>query len=171
MTVTVTPSDSRTTPLGVWRYGYDYLKAARRLDDADPNPWVSSNVTHQCVCQAVELAFKSFLLAHGKTLNDLRDIGHSMLRAMQEAEQLGLTPRPAGQRAAITQMDGYYRQHEFRYIVTGIKDYPPLDALLTACAWVLHEAAPDVAASMGNHDLVNRMRLDVSSTFGKTPPA
>ena len=163
--------NQRTTPLGIWRYGYDYLRAAVTLDDADPNPWVASNVTHQCVCQGIELAFKSYLLARGGTLNDLKTVGHSLMRSMVAAEDLRLTPLSPEHRDAMEMMDRYYREHEFRHIVTGLKEYPNLSRLLSAGATILYNAAPDVESAMGSNDLVHRMRLDLSAVLGQTPPA
>jgi len=161
--------DDRTTAFGVWRFGRDYLKAAHTLDDADTNAWVASNVTHQCVCQGIELAFKSYVLAKGKTLNDLRSIGHSLVKCMNAAVDLGLPKPSAEYRAALDMIDRYYKDHEFRYIVTGMKEYPALGALLAVCAKTLYDAAPDVASAMGEPKMVGRMRLDLSADFGLTP--
>jgi hypothetical protein len=86
--------DLRTTALGLWRFAYDYLKAAQTLDDADPNPWVPSNVTHQCACQGIELAYKSYMRARGKTVKDLIDIGHSLMKCKDVAIGLGF-PAPS----------------------------------------------------------------------------
>jgi hypothetical protein len=161
--------DSRTTALGLWRFAYDYLKAAQTLDDADPNPWVPSNVTHQCACQGIELAYKSYMLASGKNLDDLRAVGHSLMKCMDAAIRLGLTAPSADHHEALEMMDRYYRGHEFRYIVTGMKEYPALGRLLSAGAAVLYDAAPVVAEAMGTPGNVRRLRLELSAALGQTP--
>jgi len=90
---------------------------------------------------------------------------------MVAAEDLGLTPLSPEHRDAMEMMDRYYREHEFRYIVTGLKEYPNLSRLLSAGATILYNAAPDVESAMGSNDLVHRMRLDLSAVLGQTPPA
>jgi hypothetical protein len=67
-------------------------------------------------------------------------------------------------------MDRYYREHEFRYIVTGMKEYPVLGRLLSVGAAVLYDAAPVVAEAMGTPGNVRRMRLELSARLGQTPP-
>jgi hypothetical protein len=163
--------ESRTTPLGVWRYALSYLRAAQTLDDADPNPWVPSNVTHQCVCQGIELAYKSYLLASGKTVDDLRAVGHSMIRCKNAAVELGFPAPTADHREALEMMDSYYREHEFRYIVTGTKHYPVLGRLLGVGRQILFDAAPAVAQTLGEPALVGRIRGDLSRYLGQTPSA
>jgi hypothetical protein len=41
--------EERQSAFGVWRYGYEYIKASKTIDDHDPNPWVASSVTYQCL--------------------------------------------------------------------------------------------------------------------------
>ena len=67
-------------------------------------------------------------------------------------------------------MDRYYREHEFRYIVTGMKEYPALGRLLSVGAAILYDAAPVVAEAMDAPGLVSRMRLDLSTGLGYPPP-
>ena len=72
--------------------------------------------------------------------------------------------------SALKVIDQHYRQHEFRYIVTGMKEYPALGFLLAGCAQNLYDAAPDVAEATSEPKRVGRMRLDLSADFGLTPP-
>jgi hypothetical protein len=162
--------DRRTTPFGVWRNGYSYLKAAKTLDDADANPRFTSDVTHQCVCQGIELAFKSYMLAKGKTLHDLKAVGPSLMRCMDAAVELGLTAPSADHRQVLAVMDRYYSEHEFRYIVTGSSDYPALRCLLSVGTQVLRGAAPAVSEAVDAPDLLRGMRFGLSTDLGPTPP-
>ncbi len=165
-----------TTALGLWRYAGTYLKAARTLDDADPNPWFASHVSYQCACQGIELAFKSYLRAKGFSLKKLRKVGHSLGSCMEAAKAQGMRPPSAQAAAAIAMIDRYYKEHQFRYIVTGMKQYPSLGDLLKAGAAILNVAASDVASAMNPDDAglakatTRRMKLDVSATFGATRP-
>ena len=162
-----TADDRRTTPYGMWRYGNSYLFAAKTLDAANPNPRFTSDVTHQCVCQGIELAFKSYILANGKSLNDLKVIGHSLLKCMNVAVALGMSHRSADHLHAIEMMDHYYSEHEFRYIVTGSEEFPIVSRLFSVGAYVLYDAAPSVAEAMDAPDLLEGMRLGLSADFGE----
>ena len=163
--------DSRTTALGLWGYAFGYLRAAHTLDDADSNPWVSSNVTHQCVCQGIELAYKSYIRARGKTVKDLIDIGHSLMKCKDVAMGLGLTAPSADHFDALKMMDRHYREHEFRYIVTGTKEYPMLGRLLSVGATVLYDAAPAISEATGDApELLRRMWEELSARLGHPPP-
>src|SRR6266446_7364294 len=107
------PADERTTALGLWRYSFDYLKAANIVDKHDPNPWVESQVTYQLVCQGLELALKAYLRATGQTVRDLIRTGHSLEKCLNSAERAGLTPLCQELRAALLMIDRYYKQNEF----------------------------------------------------------
>ena len=84
--------EERQSAFGVWRYGYEYVKASKTVDDHDSNPWVASSVTYQCACQGIELAFKAYLRAKGHDLYSLRKFGHSLHESgdeMRVASPLG----------------------------------------------------------------------------------
>ncbi len=158
----------RQSALGLWRYAFDYLKAAKILDENDPNHWSASSVTYQCTCQAIELGFKSYLRAKGDGVRALQRLGHSLVKCRRKATRVGLPPRTAPDMEAIRMIDRYYRAQEFRYIKTGMKHYPGIGELERACAVVLHDVADDVAAAMGSPELANTMKRKVSYTFGRT---
>ena len=162
--------EERQTGVGLWRYAYEYLKAAKTVDDHDPNPWVASSVTYQCACQGIELAFKAYLRAKGYDLHSLRKMGHSLVKCMKTAAKCGLPARSAADGTVIRMVDRYYKTQEFRYIKTGIKEYPNISELLRAGAVLLDAIAADVAVATGNTGLANRMKLDTSATFGFTQP-
>ncbi len=158
--------EDRTTAFGLWRYALEYLAAARTLADAETQLRrivIHTDVTYQCACQGLELAFKAFLRAGGATVDDLRGIGHPITKAMTRAFDLGLTKLNPSHLAAINLVDRLYAAHEFRYIVTGSKEYPTLTTLLEAGASALMAIAPAVSkATTGDESLVPRMRQDAT---------
>jgi hypothetical protein len=162
--------EERQSAFGVWRYGYEYVRASKTIDDHDPNPWVASSVTYQCACQGIELAFKAYLRAKGHDLYDLRKLGHSLVKCMKAATKCGLPARSVEDARAIQLVDRYYKTQEFRYIKTGPKEYPNIGELMRAGAVLLDAVADDVATAMGKPDLANRMKLDTSAAFGFTQP-
>ena len=89
---------------------------------------------------------------------------------MKAATKCGLPPRSVADATAIRMVDRYYMAQEFRYIKTGLKEYPNIGELMRAGAVLLDAVADDVATAMGNPDLANRMKFDTSATFGFTQP-
>jgi hypothetical protein len=162
--------EERQSAFGVWRYGYEYIKASKTVDDHDSNPWVASSVTYQCACQGIELAFKAYLRAKGHDLHSLRKFGHSLVKCMKAATKYGLPARSIADATAIRMVDPYYKAQEFRYIKTGLKEYPNIGELMRAGAVLLDAVADDVAAAMGSPALANRMKLNTSAEFGFTQP-
>ena len=168
--------EERTTARGLWRYAYDYLRAANRLDEIDPDPAGSSQVSYHLACHALEVAFKAYLRAKGARLDDLKRHGHSLESVRVAAEAQGLPQLSDELREALAMVESYHREHEFRYIRTGTKHYPPLSDLVTAGAKVLDASADAVghAVATSNHaQHIYRMKFDVSATFGRTnaPPS
>jgi hypothetical protein len=160
--------DERQSAFGLWRYAFEYLKAAKTVDDHDRNAWVASSVTYQCACQGIELAFKAYLRSKSYDPHSLRTLGHSLVKCMKAAKKNGLPTLPTSNEAAIRMVDPYYKAQEFRYIRTGMKEYPGFGELLRAGAVLLDAIALDVAVSMGSSGLANRMKLDTSAAFGCT---
>ncbi|HYK63392.1 MAG TPA: hypothetical protein VEY94_00475 [Patescibacteria group bacterium] len=157
------PTEERTTSFGLWRFARDYLEAARILANADRRGQFPSQVSYQCACQGLELAFKAYLRASGKTVDDLRALGHSLVKCMHAAMAAGLRSPSAEHVAAIQKIDNYYREHEFRYIVTGSKSYPNLVDLLAAGAGLLVDIASPVAEQFGHPEHVHRMKREAST--------
>jgi len=161
-------SEKRTTAHGIWRYGLEYVSSARILAIAEAKLGKTEDMhwdaTYQCVCQGLELAFKAYVRSRGATLNDLRRIGHSINKASERAFELGLDRLAIDHLAAIDIADRLYSNHEFRYIQTGAKSYPPLHKLIEACVFMLLAAARSVSiATTGDERNVARMRQEVLS--------
>lgn len=161
-------ADERQSAFGLWRYAFEYLKASKTLDEGETNRWVASSVTYQCACQGIELAFKSYLRAKGHSVRSLQRLGHSLIKCRRKATAHGLRPRTAPDSNAIRMIDRYYRAQEFRYIVTGAKQYPEIGELERAGAVLLDDVVDDVASAMGSPELAARMKQEVSATFGHT---
>jgi hypothetical protein len=136
--------DARTTPLGLWRFGEAYLQAAKHLlsvaDDLNfPAP------IYFLASHSIELALKSFIRAHGGTLEDLRCFGHRLTPLLKHARKHGLDKgeSAANDSKLIARLDVFNRDHEFRYIVTGYKpDVPELKPLLNVAGRLLTATRP-----------------------------
>jgi hypothetical protein len=86
--------EDRVTPTGLFRYGSEFLEAAEKvknpskpdhiLDHSAPFP------AYYLVGHSIELLLKSYLRSKGKSLKELRKIGHCLETALLETESLGI---------------------------------------------------------------------------------
>jgi hypothetical protein len=158
--------DLRLTSLGVWRFSLAYLNGAIALDDADPNPWVACNLTHQCFCQSIELGFKSYLLAKGWPAEKIQALGHSLQDAMEAAVQEGFPALSDSLGMVITLHR--YQPNEHRFIVAATHEGLTTGALSRICEEVLNHAAPHVATAMGDASRAEIMRSELWSNLRHT---
>ncbi len=177
--MSTTPYDetNRTSPLALWRYGHDYLRAARELCGKHQIRCVESQAPYHLVAQGLEFALLAYLRAHGATMESLRrQIAHSLPVAFAQCEALGLPALPAPWRPAIREIAACHRDGQFVYLPAGDDAFPDIDPLVEAGVWVLDHAAPDVAAHYVAHlgaaespsidEFVRRMRADLCATTG-----
>jgi hypothetical protein len=118
--------DQRTNGMGLWTDAKDMLKAAR-LVLADESMSRSSPVFY-LAGHGIEEAFKAFLRCHGKSLEDLKKIGHNLDCALNVAISNGfeeLCPLTIQDKKMISAFNGYYQTKKFEYRVTGLYHLPP----------------------------------------------
>ena len=97
--------------------------------------------------RALELALKSFLLLHGKTEHQLREIGHDLDRGLDAACELGLgdlVDIEDRDRAVISDVNRYYVSKDLEYVKTGYKSYPDPQVMLTKVRCLLDGISPAV---------------------------
>jgi hypothetical protein len=143
---------SRTTPIGLVRYGCNFMEAALAADDK-----MGSKEGYEIVApipvlflvgQAIELALKSYLLANGVELRKLRrDYGHELHRSLRKAKELGLpniVKLTEEEESVIEVLDKLYATKQLQYIVTGAKTFPSFGPLESAALKLLHAIGKSV---------------------------
>lgn len=136
----------RTTPIGLVRYGCDFMEAALAADDKmgtkDGYEIIAPIPVLFLVGQAIELALKSFLLANGVELRKLkREYGHELHRLLRKAKELGLgkiVKLTVDEESVIEVLDKLYSSKQLQYIVTGAKTFPVFGPLEAAALKLLH---------------------------------
>jgi hypothetical protein len=125
--------EERTTALGLLRYAYEYIDAARIVDDAkvdDPEFMHLSPVpAYFLAFHGIELSLKAFLRHKGMTARELRGktYGHDVLACLRKAKEMGLgavyklTPEDD---EALRLLFAMNHHQGLRYIKTGVKQYP-----------------------------------------------
>jgi hypothetical protein len=76
---------------------------------------------------AIELGLKAYLLHRGRSLADIKSIGHRLRFAYDEARKLGLDehlPPDAIDVSVLDALDALYSDKQFEYIETGFKTFP-----------------------------------------------
>ncbi len=129
-TIVVGTGHVHLTPIIYHSYAEQYL-AACRTAEAAPG---FSPVPYYLCCRSLELSVKAYLLKRGVTVNELKKLGHDLLRNLTKAQSIGLsgilTITPAEQ-CELTKANAYYAKKDFEYghLARLVKGYPDLPAL------------------------------------------
>lgn len=165
----------RTSPLALWRYGHDYLRAAQSLCRQHRIACRESQAPYQVAADGLRFALKAYLRARGATMAELdRQIGRSLREAMVRGEAQGLPPMPPHWRAAIDEVATCCQDHQFVYLVTAESKFLDVEPLVEAGVWILDRIAPEVAEHYVRHladaaspsalEFVGRLRADLRAT-------
>ncbi len=147
-----------TTPAGLWRYAREYLEAAELIRPKDYTHKLSAPTCY-LLGHSIELLLKAFLLAKGRSLDDLVDIGHDLQRALEEADSANLVAfAPSendyrGLQELVDIIQDEYKFHGFRYFKRGLKRRPDLrtgipavssilDGVSESCGWPAARRGP-----------------------------
>ena len=141
--------DDRTTAVGLARYAFEYISAARLVDDhaaeSKPGIQISPVPAYFLALHGIELTLKSYLRHKGISLRDLRSknlFGHDVHACYRKAKELGLLEHFKEQQADVDAMRLLIDLNDFqglRYIKTGAKHFP-LWSTVEPLAVRLHQA-------------------------------
>lgn len=115
----------RSSATAIYHYGISYLECANIVVDSKKKRLFDSPVCY-LYCHAAELACKSFLRAKGLTNHDLKRLYGHDLKALYQACIVNGISRDKKTEELIDMLNPYIDEHEFRYIVTGVKILPEL---------------------------------------------
>lgn len=146
-TAQITDED-RTTAIGLARYAYEYIDAARLVDERHGarkgHEFISPIPAYFLASHGIELTLKSFLRHHGITARELssRKYGHDLRACYRKAKELGLKTvfkMHSNDMRAMLMLIELNENHELRYIRTGYKRFPSW-AIVEPFAVRLHQA-------------------------------
>jgi hypothetical protein len=148
-------ADERTTAIGLARYAYDYIDAARLVDKSDaerhPGNQISPIPAYFLASHGIELTLKAYLRHKGTTVRDLSGkFGHDLHTCYRKSKELGLLDifkEHPNDVDAMRMLVDLNRDQGLRYIKTGMKHFP-LWSLVDPLAVRLHQA---VAPAVGFH--------------------
>jgi hypothetical protein len=113
-----------TRAAGTVRLASEFLDAARR-QDLDQTP--PSMVTYFLFGHALELAFKSVLIARGTSEKALRSIGHDLRAAADaaiEAAPAEVIEMDDSDSARLVRLASFYKAKAFEYLTPGFMSLP-----------------------------------------------
>lgn len=122
----------RLTSMGISNSAEEFLKSARTLRSVHHKVRFFIP-TYFCICQSIELSVKGFLRGKGFTDKQLRQIGHDLVAAFQEAQANGLQELISftdEDLAVVDLINPYYKQKDLQYSISGLKSIPEIDALI-----------------------------------------
>jgi hypothetical protein len=145
--------DERTTAVGLARYAFEYIEAARVLDEdaAEKNPgnMISPVPAYFLAHHGIELTLKAYLRSKDVSLRQLasKTYGHDLHASYRKSKELGLLDifsETPNDRDAMWMLVKLNERHGLRYIQTGMKSFP-LWSIVDSFAVRLHQAvAPAV---------------------------
>jgi hypothetical protein len=165
----------RTSPLALWRYAHDYLRAAQSLCRQHRLADSETQAPYHLAAQGLEFALKAYLCARGATMAALSDaVGHSLVQALEQSEAQGLPPLASRQRAAIAEIAACHQDGQFIHFCGAGGTFVDVTPMVDAGVAILDGIAPDVAehfmlhlaedTSPPTHEFVRRLRADLSAT-------
>lgn len=141
--------DDRTTPIGLARYAYEYIEAARLVDkELGIHDLISPIPAYFLALHGIELTLKAYLRHHGFTLNELssKKYGHNIHKCYRKSKELGLLSifkENERDLSAIELLMSINKNMGLRYIQTGAKTFP-LWAIVEPLAVRLHQAVSPI---------------------------
>jgi DNA-binding transcriptional ArsR family regulator len=130
--------DERTNALGLFNTARSYWRSAEYLAAAN------LKVTHPTApvtflfCHAIELYLKAYLRGVGKSVAQLKQVGHRIANLAKTAVDTGLMIEPE-QSEVLSHIDDAAMAIEARYIVTGFKGQLPTSGALSGAATYLDQ--------------------------------
>lgn len=147
--------DERTTAVGLARYAYEYIAAARLIVETAaatnrPMTGISPIPAYFLAYHGIELTLKSYLRHRRVPSRDLRGrvLGHDLHACHRKAKEIGLSGvfnEQPNDVAAMQMLVGMNEHQGLRYIRTGMKRFPYW-SVVEPLAVRLHQA---VAAEVG----------------------
>lgn len=134
--------EERTTAVGLYHYGLSYIACADMLKASEPAGMIHNAPIRFLYWHALELLMKAFLMADGLSVGDLRKRGHDQKRLHKECIERGLSLDKYPE--AFFAFTDDNEPIEARYIVTGTRRLPSLDAMSDVCGEIKDAVRADL---------------------------
>ena len=143
----------RTSPLALWRYAHDYLRAAQTLVSPAPDrlPGIAGALPRRE--RGLTFTSKRTCGRKGATMAGTRPHDRPLAhRSADPRRSAGPAPRfPPQWRAAVAEVAACCQEHQFVYLTSADSAFIDVEPLVDAGVWILDRIAPDVAEHYVRH--------------------
>ena len=118
--------EGRTTSLGLLNFSNNYFQAYEIIRKEGSIKWPSPVMVYM-FCHGVELLFKAFLRNKGKTVNELKGIGHDLENIIKACGAFNCNKLDVFTKinwGVVSLLNQQYKNKEFEYSLTGFKQLP-----------------------------------------------
>tara|TARA_B110001469_G_C9586193_1_gene290805 strand:- start:673 stop:1128 length:456 start_codon:yes stop_codon:yes gene_type:complete len=123
--------EEKVKSLGLWTYGKEFLAAGEKLKDPrkpiNPLDHHAPTPAFYLVSHSIELFLKSYLRGKNENLKELRKVGHDLVKALNQCEDLGLNELieiKEESKAEIALLNQTYASKDFEYFKSGYYQLP-----------------------------------------------
>jgi hypothetical protein len=127
-----------------------YTTAAVELNGLDKSGMTSP--TYFLLCHALELLFKSYILASGGEAKELQKqaVRHNLAELCKRAQQLSLKTDEKTE-AVVGMLAPYHGNHSFRYRDPGYKTFPDTEAVIDVLQSLIPPISERVTRTLREH--------------------
>ena len=125
-------TNEKTNEVGLYHYALSYFRAAQVLEKTEFEVTHPDAPTRHLYYHSVELFLKSYLMLKGKTVDDVKRIGHRVYCLATACDDLGLSFDDEDIDVIQLMSEGS-TIIQARYIETGCFTWPTIEALDRTC--------------------------------------
>ena len=98
---------------------------------------------------AIETGLKAFLFLHGRSIDHLKDLGHNLSGALQEAESFSFSCLNDTEESLITDLNEHYLKKYFEYEEVDYSKLPIMRELQILTGKILKEVKKEIKKNSG----------------------
>ena len=121
--------EQRTTYQGILNLSGEYIEAFKLIQNSNEKITYLFHAKFYLLAHSIELSFKAYLRYNGYKLNKLKNIGHDLEAIYNELSSNYLYRLDRKTLAIIKSINMHYKNKEFEYPVTGVKNVADIKEL------------------------------------------
>ncbi len=128
--------EERLTARGLLTLSREYIDAYSVLEEKNPRITYSFHVKFYLLAHSIELSFKAYLKHNGSSERELRNLGHDLEEIYTNLSTNYLYRLDERAQEMIRIINAYYRNKEFEYPKTGVKNVVSITDLATVASLI-----------------------------------
>jgi len=128
--------EDRLTTRGLLNLSQEFIDAYNILEKNDHRITNLFHVKFYLLAHSIELAFKAYLRHRGKSIGELKNLGHNLEDIYKQLNTNYLYNLDRKSLNMIYVINGYYKEKEFEYPKIGVKNVIPIDNLAVVTSMI-----------------------------------